>query len=194
MPLDPKEISAAGLPRSPLGGYKAGPTVELLKRVAWDYMELVHKCAKHAETVERLTRRTDELEAQVAALQTMLDGHKDPDEFARSVLAMAQRTSRELRESARSEGEATLKKARARAQEIESEAQKRVDSAEAEVTQLKQLRERVRAQLHETLDSMAAIGAAPSADGGEVSEPVSDNGTSNGGRPPGKSRHRVRRR
>jgi cell division septum initiation protein DivIVA len=194
MPLDPKEISAASLPRSPLGGYKAGPTAELLKRVAWDYMQLVHKDAKHAETVERLTRRIDELEAQVAALQTMLDGHKDPDELARTVLAMAQRTSRELREAARSEGEAALKKARARAEELESEAQKRVDAAEAEVTQLKQLREGVRAQLHDTLDSIAAIGAAPSAIGGEVSEPVSDTGSSNGGPPPGKSRQRVRRR
>ena len=173
MPLDPKEISAAGLPRSPLGGYKAGPTVELLKRVAWDYMQLVHECAKHAETVERLTRRTDELEAQVAALQTLLDGHKDPDELARTLLAMAQRAAHELRESTRSEGEATLKKARVRAQEIESEAQKRISASMADVTQLKQLRERVRAQLHETLDSMVAIEAASSANGGEVSEPVS---------------------
>ncbi|HEX7525393.1 MAG TPA: DivIVA domain-containing protein [Gaiellaceae bacterium] len=194
MPLDPKEISAAGLPRSPLGGYKAGPTVELLKRVAWDYMQLVHECAKHAETVERLTRRTDELEAQVASLQTLLDGHKDPDELARTVLAMAQRAARELRESTRSEGEATLKKARARAQEIESEAQKRISASAADVTQLKQLRERVRAQLHETLDSMVAIGAAPSTNGGEVSEPVSGTGTTSVGRPPGRPRHRVRRR
>ena len=192
--LDPKEISAAGLPRSPLGGYKAGPTVELLKRVAWDYMQLVHECAKHAETVERLTRRTDELEAQVAALQTLLDGHKDPDELARTLLAMAQRAAHELRESTRSEGEATLKKARVRAQEIESEAQRRIGASMADVTQLKQLRERVRAQLHETLDSMVTIGAAPSANGGEVSKPVLGTGTTSVGRPPGRPRHRVRRR
>ena len=194
MPLDPKEISAAGLPRSPLGGYKAGPTVELLKRVAWDYMQLVHECAKHAETVERLTRRTDELEAKVASLQTLLDGHKDPDEVARTVPAMAQRAARELRESARTESEATLKKARARAQEIESEAQKRIGASAADVTQLTQLRERLRAQLHETLDSMVTREAAPSANGGEVSKPVLGTGTTSVGRPPGRPRHRVRRR
>lgn len=182
MLLDPEEINAAGLPRSPLGGYKAGPTEELLKRVAWDYGQLVNEHAKHAkqaETVERLTRRTDELEAQVASLQALLDGHKDPDELARTLLAAAQRAARELRESARSDGEAILKKARTRAQEIESEAQKRSGASVAEVTQLKELRERVRDQLRETLDSMVAIGEAPSADDSEVLEPVStasDNG------------------
>jgi cell division septum initiation protein DivIVA len=173
MTLNPEEISATNLPRGPLGGYKAGPTEELLKQVAWDYGQLVHEFAKAAETVERLTGRCGELEAQVASLQTVLAGYKDSDEVAHALIASAQRAARELRESARSEGEALLRKARSRAKEIEVEAQKRSGASVAAATQLKELRERVRDQLRETLDSMTANGETLPVDGSAVSEPVS---------------------
>lgn len=173
MTLNPEEISATHLPRGPLGGYRAGPTEELLKQVAWDYGQLVHEFAKAAETVERLTVRCGELEAQVASLQTLLAGHKDSDEVAHALIASAQRAARELRESARSEGEAILRKARSRAKEIEVEAQKRSGASVAAATQLKELRERVRNQLRETLDSMTANGETLPVDGSAVSEPVS---------------------
>jgi cell division protein FtsB len=157
--LDPQEISAARLPRGPVGGYRAGPTEELLKRTAWEYGQLVHECAKRAETIDRLTQRTDELEAEVASLKAELGSHNDSDEVAHALLSSAQRAARELRESARSDGNAALKKARNRAKQIESEARRRSGASSVTATmQIKELREAVRVQLRETLESMIATG------------------------------------
>jgi cell division septum initiation protein DivIVA len=148
VPLDPEQINLAGLPRDALGGYKAAPAEELLKRIAWDYRQLVHERDTLKETAGVLRLRVDELEAQFAELQDRLEGQRDPDEIGRTLLAAAQRMARELRESARGDSDTTLKKARARARSIEAEAQRRSDAA----VRAQRLGADVRRQLQATLD------------------------------------------
>ena len=129
VPLDPEQISLAGLPRDALGGYKSAPAEELFKRVAWDYRQLVHERDQLKNTADVLRRRVDDAEARLTAPHEELDRQRDPDEFGRALLEAAQRRARELRESARSDGDATLKKARARARAIEEAAHRRYEAA-----------------------------------------------------------------
>lgn len=150
MPLDPEYINLAGIPRDALGGYKAAPAEDLLGRIASDYRQLVHERNTLEETAGILRRRVDELEAQVAELRGRLEERRDPDEIGRTLLAAAQRMARELRESARGDSDATLKKARARARSIEAEAQRRSDAA----TRAQWLGADVRRRLQATLDTL----------------------------------------
>ncbi len=150
MPLDPEQINLAGLPRDALGGYKPAPAEDLLKRIAWDYRQLAHEHDTLKETAGLLRRRVDELEAQSLELQERLEAQRDPDEIARTLLAAAQRMARELRETARGDSDATLKKARARARSIEADAQRRSDAA----VRAQRLGADVRRQLQATLDTL----------------------------------------
>ena len=148
VPLDPEQINLAGLPRDALGGYKAGPAEDLVKRVAWDYRQLVHERDKLNETADVLRRRTDEAERELQTLREELDRQRDSDEIGRALLEAAQRRARELRESARSDSDATLKKARARARSIEDRARRRYEAA----LRAQKLGADVRRQLQATLD------------------------------------------
>ena len=112
MPLSPDEIEAAYLPRARLGGYKAGPTAALLRRVSWDYRQIVHQHRAVAEEVRQLRVRIAELEQELQEAQQAVSKRRDPDELTRVVLAAAQRTAREVREAAKQEAETTLRKAR----------------------------------------------------------------------------------
>ena len=64
--IDPDEINAARLPRTLLGGYERGPTDDLLRRVAWDYRQVVHERRELVEALDELTGRIVKLEGQVA--------------------------------------------------------------------------------------------------------------------------------
>jgi cell division septum initiation protein DivIVA len=156
VPLDPEQINVAGLSRDALGGYKAGPAEDLVKRVAWDYRQLVHERDKLNETVDVLRRRADDAERELHALREELDRQRDSDEIARALLDAAQRRARELRESARSDSDATLKKARARARSIEDEARRRYAAA----MRAQRLGADVRRQLQATLDVILRNGHA----------------------------------
>jgi cell division septum initiation protein DivIVA len=156
-PLDPDEISAAGLPRSPLGGYKAGPTEQLLKQAAWDYRQLVEDCKKLAVMVGELKSRIAELEAQTRYAGPPEEG-ANPDELAANVLATAQRTALELLESARIESEAMLRNAFERSREIEVAALSHSEGDVQDVAALHALVEGVRNELRASLESILALG------------------------------------
>ena len=83
VPLDPEQINLAGLPRDALSGYKSGPAEDLLKRVAWDYRQLIHERDELKEEADVLRRRAGEAEAELAALREELDRQRDPDELLR---------------------------------------------------------------------------------------------------------------
>jgi cell division septum initiation protein DivIVA len=154
VPLDPEQINLAGLPRDALSGYKAGPAEDLVKRVAWDYRQLVHERDKLKEEADALRRRAGEAEAELEALREELDRQRDPDEIARALLEAAQRRARELREAARSDSDATLKKARARARSIEEKARRRYEAA----VRAESLGADVRRQLQAALDTILGSG------------------------------------
>jgi len=146
VPLNPEEIDPGRLPRASVGGFKPGPVAELLKRVAWDYRQLLHDNQQLHERLAELQNRAEELERQ---LETLQEHRKPPDELARQTLAASQRAARELRESTRQECEAALKKARVRATRIEREHARAV----AELRELHELRRTMRERLRSFLNA-----------------------------------------
>lgn len=163
MPIDPDEISLASIPRTPLGGIRAAEAEELVQRVAWDYRSLLGQNTKLAAQVEELTGRVAELEGELASLRKTLEARKDPDELARTLLSSAQLRARELRETSRREGELALKKARARAAQLEEEQRGRVASARGDLDRLSTIRTSLAGELRARLESILAL--APSRDG-----------------------------
>jgi cell division septum initiation protein DivIVA len=149
VPLKPEEIDADLLPRASVGGYKPGPVEGLLRRVAWDYRQLLHDNQRLHAQLEELQGRATALQSEVEAFER----RKPPDELARQTLAASQRAARELRESTRQECELALKKARARANRIDHEHARALDELR-ELDELRRtLQERLRSSLQEALGS-----------------------------------------
>jgi cell division septum initiation protein DivIVA len=150
--LDPDEINPARLPRNAMGGYKAGPTEELLRRAAWDYRELVEDTKMLSTMVGELQTRIAELEKQVAQPeQGSGEGGENAEELANKVLTTA------LLESARLESEAILSSARDRGREIESAAVRLAEDGKPDLAALYELRDRVRGEFRATLESFLAL-------------------------------------
>jgi len=146
VPLKPEEIDPELLPRASIGGgFKPGPVEELLKRVAWDYRQLLHQNHQLHSQLTDLQARAEEMEQELVVLQA----RKPPDELARQAFAASQRAARELRESTRQECEDALKKARARAKQIDREFAR----AEADLRDLQELRRTVQARLRASLNA-----------------------------------------
>lgn len=103
---------------------------------------------------QELRQRTSALEAEIARLQAQVRAHEGRDEMTRALLATAQRSARELRESARAECEALLKAAQRRAVEIEQDAHAAVRHSAGEVERLKRLEADLKAQLQRTLEAV----------------------------------------
>jgi cell division septum initiation protein DivIVA len=157
VPLSPNEIDPELLPRASVGGFKRGPVEELLKRVAWDYRQLLHNNHELRGQLAELEARADELERQLERIEK--EGRrKQPDELARQALAASQRAARELRESTRQECEVAIKKARTRAERIEQQFYQDNARAVAELRELEELRraavERLRSSLNAALEQV----------------------------------------
>lgn len=174
MPVRPEDLSIAGLPKTPFGGVKADAADALLKRAAWELLELLARNKQLAAKVDELELVRQALELQVASLEEAAAGHKEPDEIARTLLSSAQRAAREQREGARREGELLLKKARERAGEIEGDARKHAEEALAEIAALEQLRDDVARELRAALEGLVALVASSTSEGlpGEGDEPA----------------------
>lgn len=147
MALRPEEIDPENLPRGSLGGFKPGPVEELLKRVAWDYRQILHDNKQLHDRLEELQDRAAELERE---LETLRESRKPPDELARQTLAASQRAARELRESTRQECEAALEKARSRVKRIDREHSRAV----AELRALQELRRTTQERLRSSLQAL----------------------------------------
>lgn len=154
MPLDPELINLSGLPRDAFGGYKAGPADDLLERLKRDYRQLLDERNKLKETADILRRRVDEADRELAALRDRPERQRDPDETGRALLEAAQRMARELREEARRDSDAALRKARARARLIELDAQRRHGAT----IRARQLAVEVRRMLQATLEAISEPG------------------------------------
>jgi cell division septum initiation protein DivIVA len=154
--IDPDEISAARLPRTLLRGYKVKPTQELLRRIAWDYRQVAYEGKALATAAEEFTRRIAELEFHVRQLEASPEG-TSADALADGVLAEARRIADELQAAARAECEMMLAEARARSRDIEAAALARLEAGTPGRERLDALRERLRAEICSTLDSLAAL-------------------------------------
>lgn len=154
--LRPEDLNLSALPRTPLGHLKTDAVGELLQHAAWDYREALAENQRLAKSVEELGRRVEELTAQVTSLEEAAARRKSPDELARSLLASAQRTAREERESGRREGELILKKAAERAEKLEEDAARRAADRLAEIARLEDLREELLGRFRGMLETLAS--------------------------------------
>ena len=175
MPIKPEQVNASKLPTA-LRGYDRDATEELLRRVAWDYLQVERAHAAAAEEAESLRQRiaelegaatnqrelfdrtvndrTTELEDEIARLRKALRDHEQRDEMTRRLLVSAQRSAREMREQAREEAEALLKAAQRRAGEIELEARATLRNSLREIDRLKKLEVDLKDQLRRMLESV----------------------------------------
>jgi cell division septum initiation protein DivIVA len=178
VPLSPDEINATNLPHARIGGFNPEATVELLRRIAWDYGLLFHENRKLTATVEELRKAGDELTSEIEALHSANAARRDPDDASRAAIAAAQRAARELRDSARRDCELALKKARRRAGDIEAELERlSVAAAEAELHRVEELQADVRERLEAWLLSMLSlVGAATEAESSTGDPPANGNG------------------
>jgi len=154
VPLNPDEIDPEVLPRASVGGYKSGPVKQLLKRVAWDYRQLLHDNHQLRGQLAELEVRACELERQLERFERG-SRRKQPDELARQALAASQRAARELRESTREACEIAIKKARTRADQLARENARAV----AELRELERLRRAAVERLRSSLGAALAEGS-----------------------------------
>jgi len=169
MSLSPDQIDSAKLPRATIGGYKAGPTADLLHRVSWDYRQIVHQHAEVVEEAKLLRMRVAELEQELETVNRAVNERRDPDEVTRVVLSAAQRAAREAREAARQEAETTLRKARQRAVDTERQLAKSRERALRELATLETTRSSLHEQMRSGLESLksALVEEEPPADRGK---------------------------
>jgi cell division septum initiation protein DivIVA len=175
VPIKPEQVNASKLPTA-LRGYDRDATDELLRRVAWDYLQVERAQTTAAEEADILRRRVAELESDLAAQREQLDrelgertaslqadverlrrivrDHEQRDEMTRRLLESAQRSAREMREAARAECESLLKAAHRRAAEIEGDARASLRHSKREVERLQKLERDLKAQLRRMLESV----------------------------------------
>lgn len=110
--------------------------------------------ARDARSSEEASERTAPLEAELSRLQRKLREHEARDELTRAVLQTAQRSAREIRDSARRDAEALLKVAHRRAAEIERDAHTTVRRSATEIDRLKRLEGDLRDRLRLTLEAV----------------------------------------
>jgi cell division septum initiation protein DivIVA len=180
VPIKPEQVNASKLPTG-LRGYDRDATDELLRRVAWDYLQVERAHVTAVEEADALRQRVDELEAELVSQREHLDLelrertaqleteaeklrrtvhlHEQRDEMTRRLLDSAQRSAREMRESARSECEALLKSAQRRAAEIEVEARTSLRHSLREVDRLRKLERDLKEQLRTMLEAVIGTGS-----------------------------------
>jgi DivIVA domain-containing protein len=103
---------------------------------------------------QELHDRSGSLSDELARLRAAVREHESRDELTRTLLATAQRSAREMRESTRAECEAMLKAAQRRAAEIERDARSTVRHSAAEIERLRHVESDLKAQLRRTLESV----------------------------------------
>lgn len=153
--IHPDDFDISALPRTRLGHLKDDAVADFLQRAAWDYRQVLAQKQQLGSSVEELTARIEELTKQLASLEEAAAHRKDSDELARSLLAAAQRTAREERDSARRDVELMLKKAARRVERLDEEVERRAEERLSELARIEALREEVAAQLRVTLRALA---------------------------------------
>jgi cell division initiation protein len=160
--IKPEEIDPSQLKRT-LRGYNRKATNELLERVALDYRQATRAKEAWTRESESLRARIAELEqltaaheAEVARLRQVVSAHSEREALVEAMLVTAQRTAQEIRDAAQQEADETMKAARHRAAEIESQTHLSIRQTAAELDRLRTLESDLRTRLRQTLE--AALG------------------------------------
>jgi cell division septum initiation protein DivIVA len=128
---------------------------QLESQVTSQQVEFTRALAEHDTTVgSASSTRSAALEAEVARLERLVRQHERRTDLTQTLLQMAQRSAKELKESTREEAESMLKAAQRRAAEIEHDAHADARHATAEIERLQRLETDLRNRLRATLEAV----------------------------------------
>jgi cell division initiation protein len=156
MALTPESIANPNLPRTKVNGYSIQATDDFLKEVAWEWRRLQSDRRKLSEQNAELERQLDEIHRKIEDLrgEPVVRSERQPPSAV--ALAAALRAAEAMREEARQESEALLKKARKRAASLDDEVERaRVTTAER-IRELEDTQQQARARLSSFLNEMLA--------------------------------------
>jgi cell division septum initiation protein DivIVA len=128
---------------------------QLEAQVTSQQVEFTRALTEHEATIgSASSTRSSALEAEVARLERLVRQHESRRDLTQTLLQMAQRSAKELRESTRQEAESLLKSAHRRAKEIEHDARAEARHATAEIERLRQVEADLRDRLRATLEAV----------------------------------------
>ena len=159
--IAPNEIQTSTLSTG-MRGYDRAETDALLEQVKSSYQRVWSEREELRAEVLRLqeqARENDRLRAQLERVEPELQELQKVDQLLRSALVSAERTTEKLKEEARAAAETTVKAARKKADELNTQAEQERDRLEQEIAQLEETTKQVRDRCRELLtEALAAIG------------------------------------
>jgi cell division initiation protein len=110
-----------------------------------------------AEELQQFQREQAALQQEAQFLRSMVDEHRQREEILKNTLLTAQRVSDEIKETARKQGEMTVKEAELQADKLVDLAQGRAKSIERETIDLRAMRQMLRADIRALLERIQHI-------------------------------------
>jgi cell division initiation protein len=157
----PNEIQTANLSTG-MRGYDRAETDALLDQIKSSYQRVWSEREELRAEVLRLqeqARENDRLRAQLERVEPELQELQKVDQLLRSALVSAERTTEKLKEEARAAAETTVKAARKKADELNTQAEQERERLEQEIAELEETTTQVRDRCRELLtEALAALG------------------------------------
>jgi cell division septum initiation protein DivIVA len=154
VPLTPESIADPNLPRVKVGGYSVTVTDEFLSEIAWEWRGIQSDRRKLIERNAELERQLQEIHRRLEELRgnPVVTHEREPRSGA--ALAAAYRAAEAIRNDARLESEALLKKARKRALVLEHEVERAREASAERIRELEEVQRQVRRGLSSFLTEM----------------------------------------
>lgn len=110
-----------------------------------------------AEELQQLQREQAALQQEAQFLRSIVDEHRQREEILKNTLLTAQRLSEEIKETARKQGEMTVKEAELQADKLVELAQGRAKTIERETIDLRAMRQMLRSDIRALLERIEHI-------------------------------------
>jgi cell division initiation protein len=110
-----------------------------------------------AEELQQFQREQAALQQEAQFLRSIVDEHRQREEILKNTLLTAQRVSDEIKETARKQGEMTVKEAELQADKLVELAQGRAKSIERETIDLRAMRQMLRSDIRVLLERIQHI-------------------------------------
>jgi len=110
-----------------------------------------------AEELQQFQREQAALQQEAQFLRSIVDEHRQREEILKNTLLTAQRLSEEIKETARKQGEMTVKEAELQADKLVELAQGRAKSIERETIDLRAMRQMLRSDVRALLERIQHI-------------------------------------
>ncbi len=110
-----------------------------------------------AEEVAALQRQRDEFEQELQNLRGLLEEHRQREQMLKNTLITAQRVSEELKDSARKQGEGTVKQAEMQADRLLELAQARAHEVERGILELRAHRTGLRTDIRALIARLSHV-------------------------------------